>query len=158
MQSETPLLCCVFILKIRPGVFMSIALLWLAAWALECVKLVFDWPVLWNRVPTVFCGRGWPQGPAYHSTNHSLQHHRRETQNWPWIKVTGSFRVFPQKCLISNLWPLSFPLFLSLSLNPQFTLFPQFLKESVSVMGSTVQFVFFKGVITISCWCLLPQD
>lgn len=125
----------VFILKIRPGVLSRsypLLLLWLAVWALECVRLVFDWSLLWNRAHTAVCGGGWPQFTAPHIIAFNIT---GETQNWPWIKVTGSLIVFPQKRLVSNLWPISSPLSLSLSCNPQVTLFLQSLKESVGVMS-----------------------
>lgn len=160
---ETPMLCCVFTLKIRPRVLSRSRPLCCFDWLFEpwnVLSWCFDWPLLWDSVPLAFCGRGWPHGPAYRSTYHSTSP-RRNTRNWPRIKVTGSFVVFPQKCLISDLWPLSFSLLLSLSLNPQSTLFLQFLQESVTVMASTVQLVLMshhKIVRILENWWLITDD
>lgn len=42
---------------------ISIGLLWLAAWSLECLRLVFWLATAVFSLATR--GRGWPQGPAY---------------------------------------------------------------------------------------------
>ena len=64
----------------------------------------FDWPPLRDSVPVAFSppapGGRWPHGAAYQSTSHSPRHHRGGIQN-------ESLVVFPQKCLISDLRPLS---------------------------------------------------